>query len=212
MRESEICDNFIEYAKNFNFQNFNEYEGWDFILVRGNCIVGVQAKVDLNWDVVRQATELDNVHFKVILYNNTVENKEMSKNFTVISKKLKLIRIQQIDNQFQFVDIKSWKHFFLVRHRPKQLLIIPDFKYDNPAGVPAPRKVTDNNIRLVKLDIFCDKQGGWLTTNQFKQFGFTRIPKYYYHFNFLDKKWYKDPNHNASLDYKHITKGLLGHV
>lgn len=226
MRESEICDNLIEHATNLNFRVFGEYEGWDIVLSRGDVTIGIQAKLQINLHLIAQAVILNNVDFKVIYYKDDIRSKDTAKDYKVICKNLGLIRISLEDNIPYFVDIGQTNSVFYsstyyynrmamflrYRHYPKKKIIIPEFDYENPSGVNAPRTVTQYNISLVKLDIFADKQGGWLTTQQFKQFGFSRIPKYYFHYNFLDKKWYKDPNHNASLDYPHITKGLLGHV
>ena len=206
--EKELCDIFISYVKELGFNVYPEYQDWDIVIERNGHIVGVEAKLSKNLHLLTQLLSKDNVHFKVALIPfETFKLKQPVDDWIFIAKRLKILPVM-VDKSVRF----HWnvKNLFYYRWHPRKLLKIPDFHYNTPAGVPAPRKVTERNINFVKLELFALENNNRIKQVDAKRFGFDRVPRWYYTFSWKDSYWYLDPFHRASKDYPHILKGILG--
>jgi len=214
LSENDLCNFFISHVKELRFDVFSEYKGWDIVLHRNNVIIGVEAKLETNLHLLAQLCQKDDVNFKVALLPQVFSfSKNQSVNdWILIARRLKILPVfvdmKQSMNKYPISFYHGTRNLFYYRHRPKQLLKLPDFHYEVDAGVPSPRKVSGRNIALVKLEIFAVEQGGYVSLGQIRSFGFRQPPREYYEYDW-DKKMYRILNmRRASKDFPHIMAGI----
>lgn len=205
--EKELCDKFISYVTELGFEVFPEFEDWDLVLRRNNVIVGVEAKLQRNMHLIKQIAEKNDVHIKVALFPFIRYHLSNSENdWFFIARKLKILPVYvDFDRIGIHWDVRG---LFYYRNHPKHLLKLPEFKYQTDAGVPSPHKVNNNNINLVKVELFALENGGELTLEQIRSFGFKRAP-WSFEFNWPTRKWRLRPFVYTFMNkYPHILKGL----
>ena len=219
MNENEMCNIFLSYVHELGFESWNEFENWDIVLRRGKIVIGVEAKLERNLHLLRQLSDKDNVNFKLALVPLLFDNRRQNIiDWIIIAQKLKILLVQVADpTKFSkakpvqiYEDYSQFgrQNLFYYRHRPKHLLKLPDFTYENPAGVPAPRSVTTRNIALVKLEIFALERDGYVTLDECRQFGFRRAP-WSFSYDWGRKMWkIRAPIYRGITTYPHIYSGL----
>ena len=211
MKESELCELFIKDAEQFGFRSFGEYEDWDIVLARHNIIVGVQAKVNMNVKAITQTIKARGVDFKVIITDNY--QFKIGDDWSIVTNALRILHLTHFDSGFHLVNnVNTYNLYWLrkFRMKPKTKLKIPNFDYYTPSGVPGPRKVTERNISIVRLEVMA-LQRGFVTLADARALGLERVPRYYFDYEWMKRIWTLKPSpFRPSDDYPHIAKGLLG--
>jgi hypothetical protein len=212
MKESELCELLKTEAEQFGFRYFPEYEDWDGVLVRKNVVIGIQAKLKMNAKALSQTLKAGGVHLKVILTNDY--KLTLNDDWNVILDALRILHISYNNGMFHIINnINPYKYGWLFKYkrRVKKVLRIPSFDYYTPSGVPGPRKVTERNINLVRLELLALQHGGTITLADARRYGLERIPRYYYEYDWKKKQWCLKPSPmRASIDYPHIAAGISG--
>jgi len=215
--EKDLCDKAIKAVDGTECRVFPEYENWDLVITRGKIILGLQAKLTLNVKAIAQTIESSGAHFKgILVYDYKLK---LNDPYITILNKLKIIlfsyypkpnEIRLLNTRFsyrRFVDLNwllPWRHKNIVP------LTIPDFNYITDAGVPSPRKVSTNNVNLVRLELFALEQPDrCLTLAQIRSFGFYRVPRQYFFYDWEKRLWRLDDRFSPSKDYPHIAAGIL---
>jgi hypothetical protein len=211
--ENDLCNLFIKEFVGTEFRIFPEYHDWDLVFTRGKVILGVQAKLTLNVKAIAQTILCDGAHFKAILVNEY--KPKLLDPYIIILNELKIMLISLNHGKFNILNGYNrgydLKWLFKWRHRPSVALSIPNFNYSTNAGVASPRRVSLNNINLVKLELFALTQPlHRVTLDQIRSFGFDRVPRQYFFYEWDSRMWQLDEMHSASRDYPHIAAGILG--
>lgn len=213
--EHDLCNRLITAFDGTEFRVFAEYENWDLVVTRGKVILGIQAKLTLNVKAIAQTIRGVGVHFKAILVNN-YKTRLNDPYLTILTElKILLINCQFINGQYKFSLVNDYRHAYNLqwlykwRHHPGVPLTIPDFDYTTRAGVASPNRVTENNINLVKLEKFALTQPlHRVTLAQVRDFGFYRVPRRYFFYEWDSRMWQLDEMYSASKDYPHIAAGI----
>ena len=216
--ENDLCNTFIKHVKELGFNCYSEYQNWDIVIERNGVIIGVEAKLTKNLHLLKQLTEKNDTHFKVALLPLSFNQTSSEKDWIFLARKLKILPVMVVDPAKNKPGTYSkpikiyWevKNLFYYRHRPKYLLKLPDFNYDVSAGIPSPIKVNSKNIAFVKLEHYALEHGGSITLDDAKSFGFARVSKFFYDYNWNTGRWDLNKNNMASKVYPHIEAGLRG--
>jgi hypothetical protein len=209
--EKDLCDLLKSEAEQLGFRYFAEYEDWDAVLVRDRVIIGVQAKLKMNNKAIAQCLRAGGVHLKVIVTND--HKLTLNDDWNIILDNLRILHISYTNGFHIINNINPYKNMWLLKYkrRIKKPLRIPSFDYYTPSGVPGPRKVSERNINMVRLELLALQQNGLITLQDARRYGLDRVSRYYYDYLWKEKKWkLREPPFRASLDYPHIAAGLAG--
>lgn len=209
--ENELCNVLISHAQQFGFRHHAEYSDWDLVLSRGKLVIGVEAKLKRNMHLLVQLSQKNNVHLKVALLplSFVVRDKTVD-DFKFLCRKLRIIPVLVQSDRNLIVEINK-RDLFYYRWKPKNLLKLPEFDYENKAGVKAPRKVSERNISLVQLEFFARKRNGFVSLAEIRAFGFDRAP-WCFDYNWTYHLWQLGPEFRwPSKQFPHIAKGILEH-
>ena len=205
MTEKELCDLVSLQAEDYGFRVFPEYEGWDIVLERKGIIFGLQAKLELNKKVIAQCLSKDNVHFKAIILPEKPKA-GFDKDLEIIAYSLKLMVYFLDGENFSFGGLVN--NLLEYRLKPYKLLKVPDFDYKLPAGVRAPRTVSEKRIALCKLEQICLAKG-FITFRDARDLGIW-IPNIYFRYDKNRRIWFIRNNIRPSNLWPHIWENLNG--
>lgn len=210
--EHELVEIFIKHVKELGFQVFEEYSDWDLVLERDGFIVGCEAKLQTNMHLLVQLAEKDKVHFKIAILPFRYDKSQKMQDWVFLARKLKILPVM-VDTSPGIERPLSihWhvRNLFYYRQHPKKILKLPDFEYHVEAGVPAPHKVNQRNINFVRLELYAREHNNRIKLIDARNFGFDRVPRFFYIYNFKTGYWDIDTLHLASKEYPHIYKGLI---
>lgn len=186
--EAALCAAYIKYAKTLGFTVYPETGGWDMVLERRGLLVGVEAKLRLNYHALRQAVERNNVDLKVVLFDLTPERKVLAKaqwlaDFNTISLECRVIgvrtrelAVKTLPHTFALVEDRWGRRrplgyhigrsasFWLTHylHFPAERVWLPPLPADVEAGVKSPQSVGQFQIACIKLERIYDRRG-WVS-------------------------------------------------
>jgi len=110
--EAALCAAFISDIKDLGFTVYPETGSWDMILERRGFMIGVQAKLRLDYHALRQAVSSDGVDLKIVLFDLLPERKPAAKarwleDWIVIAKECKILGVKTVDIEHTRDDVPN---------------------------------------------------------------------------------------------------------
>jgi hypothetical protein len=202
--ENDLCNTFIEYAKNNGYKIYCETSGFDILVVKDDFQIGIQAKMRGNIEVLAQIVDWPqdsigpNIR-AVLIPHSTPEFKRIcvALGIYIIEATRKRSRffnlpevwikeIQPLPNQYDALYLRQMKRCW-----------VPDINIEVPAGVKSPKLITPWKIKAVKLCMLLDEKG-YLTSQDFKN---VRV-----NMTLWKKKWLTDSKQKEGKLTKYIKK------
>lgn len=191
--EADLCAEFRGWAKERGFLTYPEVSDWDLVLVPSaqavtphhhfglegtelpqGCQFVVQAKLLGNVDVLHQAVTTRGGNYRIVLVRRA------SNDFIELAAHLGLITVVRETCRRTWPGGKlAWEQCprgFLVyagfspKDWAQRPLKLPPIEVDLPAGMPAPKQLTQWRVKALKLCRILN-QRGYLTTEDFKAQG-----------------------------------------
>jgi len=176
--ESELCKDFIEWAKPQGWTAYAETAGWDIVLVHSNgCQIGVQAKLHPNIKVLSQTVTacdftwtdkpIQGPDFRAVLVPKSNPDFEGLARFAGVTVFKAWPRCSDskkdfnpnINSDFTIADDKQWT--------AEQRIQLPKHIPDVVAGSPCPLQLTEWKLKALRITALLEVRG-WVTRADFK--------------------------------------------
>jgi len=204
--EAELCEEIKREALANNARVFSEFNTWDLVLVFRDIIIGVQAKLQLNVKVIAQCLQSDDVHFKIICLLNEPRLDKDDDLLTIADRlKLAIFVFSEKNNCFYIFGKK--RNIFYFRQKPNKLLRVPDFSYNLPAGIRAPKKMSEKAIAYCRLEKIV-REKGCFTFLDAQKLGLEKIPNLFFRYDLSRRCWILREHYFPSKLYPHIWKNI----